>query len=161
MYFCLATTSIRSPPSLPVQDREQIVSRLHVYKQDLQDELQHFKAFSQISDKAWVVSEGCLLMSSPCCLFACLSVLATLSSRLQTGPSFPGVCVRARSGSEWVEPCHAVGFPPFALFLFLLVYLSCFLCLMLSSSTVLSLSFILSSAVDPFLLLVVLMFGCP
>ena len=60
IYMTLATLSIRSPNSLSVTDRESVSARLHIYKQDLIDEIGHFKAFSKVNDQAWLVSEGVL-----------------------------------------------------------------------------------------------------
>ena len=60
IYMTLATLSIRSPTSLSATDRESVSARLHIYKQDLIDEIGHFKAFSKVNDQAWLVSEGVL-----------------------------------------------------------------------------------------------------
>ena len=60
IYMLLGSMTIRSPTSFSVADREAISARLHVYKQDLVDEISHFKAFSKVNDQAWMVSEGVL-----------------------------------------------------------------------------------------------------
>ena len=60
IYMTLATLSIRSPSSFSAADREAISARLHIYKQDLVDEVGHYNAFSKVSDQAWLVSEGIL-----------------------------------------------------------------------------------------------------
>ena len=60
IYMALATLSIRSPSSFSLSDREAISARLHIYKQDLVDEISHYKAFSKVNDQAWMVSEGVL-----------------------------------------------------------------------------------------------------
>ena len=60
IYMLLGSMTIRSPTSFSVADREAISARLHIYKQDLIDEISHFKAFSKVNDQAWMVSEGVL-----------------------------------------------------------------------------------------------------